>query len=141
MIVKRTPEREALRQDAIQLRRELGWSERQIVSHLSLPKTTVHRWLDVDQVIATDVDQNGRAVHIPEPGVVHIADAIAGMNSLGHSSVRMSEKYVRMSLVDLQKAHGEFGALATLMTMEPATPEPELPELTLPAGPAWKAGG
>ena len=40
-----TPERQKLRLDAIRLRQELEWSERQIANHLSLPQPTIHTWL------------------------------------------------------------------------------------------------
>ena len=51
---------------------------------------------------------------------------------LGHSSLRMTERYINLSVVALEKKHREFGALASIMGMEPATPEAELPQVTLP---------
>ena len=52
-----TPERQKLRLDAIRIRQELGWSERQIVDHLNTPKTTIHQWL-VGNTATTVVKNN-----------------------------------------------------------------------------------
>ena len=45
MSVRKWPERQKLKQDAIRLRRELGWSERRIARHLTIDYRTIHRWL------------------------------------------------------------------------------------------------
>ncbi len=71
-----TPERQALRQDALRIRQELGWSERAIANHLSLPRDTVHHWMVL----------NAKAglVHNPPLALntVHVMDAVVGMNRL-----------------------------------------------------------
>jgi len=77
-----TPERQKLRRDAIRLRQELGWSERQIANHLSLPRDTIHRWL-VHNSVPRMVQNNGQL----DLGTVHIMDCTKGMNSLAHESV------------------------------------------------------
>lgn len=45
MARKLTPERQKLRLDAIRLRQELGWSNRRIAAHLTVPETTIRRWI------------------------------------------------------------------------------------------------
>ena len=45
MARKLTPERQKLRLDAIRLRQELGWSERQIAGQLNVPRPTINVWL------------------------------------------------------------------------------------------------
>lgn len=87
--LKRTPERETLRRDAIQLRRELGWSQRQIASHLGVTRAIVQRWLAANHAIACNGNHGGLAVTPTVLGVVTIADAIEGMNSQPHNSVHL----------------------------------------------------
>ncbi|GAI28474.1 unnamed protein product, partial [marine sediment metagenome] len=45
MARKLTPERQKQKQEALSLRYDLGWTERRIVDHLHLAKTTIHEWL------------------------------------------------------------------------------------------------
>jgi len=45
----------------------------------------------------------------------------------------MSERYVSLSLVDVQDKYREVGVLDSLMGMVPATPARELPRVKLPA--------
>lgn len=40
-----TPERQALKAEALRLRRELGWSNRRIAEHLGVPRRTIDLWL------------------------------------------------------------------------------------------------
>ena len=74
-----TPERQKLKKDAIRLRQELGWSEREIANHLSLPQPTIHVWL-ISNPIPSVIKNNGRL----DLSIVHIMDCIKGMNSLPH---------------------------------------------------------
>jgi len=77
-----TPERQKLKQDAIRLRQELGWSERKIANHLSLPKPTIHDWL----VGISDCNVVGNNNHL-DLNKVYIMDCIGGMNRLPHDYV------------------------------------------------------
>jgi site-specific DNA-methyltransferase (adenine-specific) len=70
-----TPERQQLRDDAIRLRQELGWSERRIASHLSLPRPTINRW--VARFDTLNVAHNS----------VNIMDCVTGMAKLPHDSI------------------------------------------------------
>ena len=74
-----TPERQKLKQDAIRLRRELGWSERRIARHLTIDYRTIHRWLP----------HNGRhnMPHILPLNHVHIMDCLQGMGKLPHDYI------------------------------------------------------
>ncbi len=45
MARKLTPERQKLKQEALSLRYDYGWTERRIVDQLHLAKTTIHEWL------------------------------------------------------------------------------------------------
>lgn len=40
-----TPERQKLKQEALSLRYDYGWTERRITDHLHIPKTVIHDWL------------------------------------------------------------------------------------------------
>jgi len=77
-----TPERQALRQDAIRIREELGWSVRDIAGHLSLPKTDIHRW--VSHISQPALSHNAAPLELNK---VHIMDAVHGMYRLPHDSV------------------------------------------------------
>jgi len=59
-------------------------------------------------------------------------DLITLSKVLGHTSTRMSERYVSLSLVDVQEKFREVGVLRSLMGMAPATPARELPKVSLP---------
>lgn len=79
-----TPKRKKQKQDAIRIRQELGWSIDKIVVHLSLPRTTIARW----------VSHNGKArlSHNNELlalNTVHIMDCVTGMNQLPHDLVNL----------------------------------------------------
>ena len=43
-----TPEREKLRQEAIRLRQELGWHQKEIADYLNVPQPTINFWLHKD---------------------------------------------------------------------------------------------
>ncbi|GEM_PF-3106749 len=76
-----TPEHQALRRDALRIRRELGWSQRQIAGHLSLPKSTIDAWLPKNPA-ATVPNNSPLALN-----AVHVMDAVDGLNQLAHDSV------------------------------------------------------
>jgi len=71
-----TPERQGLRQDAIRLRQELGWSERQIGKHLSLPCSTIHGYLL----------RNNKPISLKNNNVYPL-DCLTGLNSIPHDSI------------------------------------------------------
>jgi len=74
-----TLERQKLKQDAIRIRQELGWTERHIANHLSLPQPTIHVWL-INNSVPSVIKNNGQL----DLGIVHIIDCIKGMNRLPH---------------------------------------------------------
>lgn len=77
-----TPERQKQREDAIRIRQELEWSERQIADHLRVPKTTVHEWL-VGNSKANVVKNN-----LPlTPNNIYHMDCLDGLSRLPHDSV------------------------------------------------------
>ena len=45
MTTSMTPDREKLRQEAVRLRQELGWLQKDIARHLNVPQPTVNWWL------------------------------------------------------------------------------------------------
>ena len=53
-----TPERQNLKQQAISLRYDYGWTERRIADRLSIQKTTIHDWL-VGNAVLKMVGNNG----------------------------------------------------------------------------------
>lgn len=77
-----TPERRKLKQDAIRIRQELGWSERQIASHLNLPRPTINVWLANNSI--TRLAKNNGHLNL---GLVHILDCIKAANRLPHESI------------------------------------------------------
>ena len=77
-----TPERQKLKRDAIRLRQELRWTERQIANHLSLPQPTIHVWL-INNSVSRVIKNNG----VLPLGSVHIMDCRKGMDSLPHDYV------------------------------------------------------
>lgn len=77
-----TPERQKLKQDAIQLRQELGWTERRIAEHLSLPCSTIHGYL-LNNVTPTPLKNN---THLT-PNNIHCMNCLVGLSHLAHDSV------------------------------------------------------
>lgn len=77
-----SPERQRLRQDAIRLRQELGWPERKIAEHLSLPCSTIHGYL-LNNPIAKMLKNDD----VLDLGLVHIRDCVKGMAKLAHDFV------------------------------------------------------
>lgn len=77
-----TPERQKLRQDAIRLRQELGWSERQIAEHLHEWRSTIHYWLHKN---GTRKAHNNSAPLIPNN--IYCMDCLEGLRRLPHDSV------------------------------------------------------
>lgn len=77
-----TPDRQKLKQDAIRLRQELGWSERQIAGQLNVPRPTINVWL-ADNPKRTVAKNNG----LLALNTVHIMDCIEGMRRLPHEYV------------------------------------------------------
>lgn len=70
-----TVERQALREDAIRLRQELGWSNRKIAAHLTVPPRTIDMWLRNYSTL--DVRKNA----------VNIMNCLDGMAKLAHDSI------------------------------------------------------
>ena len=58
-----SPERQKLKEEALSLRYDYGWTERRIVDHLSLPKTTIHCYL-VGNPRTGLVKNNGTITHL-----------------------------------------------------------------------------
>ncbi len=79
---KLTPERQKLRLDAIRLRQELGWSERQIAGHLSLPRTTIQRFLAHNNT--HEMAHNATPL---SPNTIYCMDCLDGLSRLPHDSV------------------------------------------------------
>jgi len=79
---KLTPEREALRRDAIRIRQELGWSEWEIANHLSLPQPTIHLWLTKNSVAVPINNSPPLALN-----TVHVMDVLEGLRRLPPNSV------------------------------------------------------
>ncbi len=93
-----TPERRALKLDALQLRRELGWSERQIAKALGVPQQTVNLWLKAGkeslaipgQLPQATRNSKGHLTNNSGPlalGKVHVMDATQGLRLLAPRSV------------------------------------------------------
>jgi hypothetical protein len=90
-----TPERKKLRQDAIRIRQELGWSERRIAEYLGLDPTTTHRF--VKQYTLDKVKHNHRLLHKGDIKTLHnshltlnqvyIMPCEDGMAKLPHESI------------------------------------------------------
>lgn len=81
MARKLTPERKKVRLDAIRLRQELGWSERSIMAHLSLPETTIRRWLRHNN--SHDTRHNKPLA----PNNIYCMECLEGLRQLPHNSV------------------------------------------------------
>jgi len=60
---KLTPERQKLKQEALSLRYDYGWTERRIVDQLGGKKSTIHDWL-VGNSHTPLVDNNGNIQHL-----------------------------------------------------------------------------
>lgn len=58
-----TPERQKLKQEAMSLRYDYGWSERRIVDQLHVSKTTVHHWVVPNTGMGL-VHNNGHITHL-----------------------------------------------------------------------------
>jgi len=74
-----TPERQKLKQDAIRLHQELGWSTRKIAVHLNLSQTTIMRFLNHNNSLKLN--------HNPSLNQVHITDCVDGMARLPHNYI------------------------------------------------------
>ena len=83
MARKLTPERQELRLNAIRLRQELGWSNRAIMAHLSLPETTIRRWLRHNN--SHDTRHNKPLT----PNALYCMDCLEGLRRLPHDSVNL----------------------------------------------------
>lgn len=97
---KMTPEREALRRDAIQMRRELGYSERRIAHMVNVPHGTIHDWLITERGTYPFAKQtpkvpgnSSRKVLGNSAGLglgqVHVMDAVQGLFRLPSKSVSL----------------------------------------------------
>lgn len=84
MARKMTPEREKLRLDAIRLRQELGWSERQIASQLNVPRPTINVWLANNPKYM--MAKNTAPL---SPNNIYCMDCLDGLRRLPHNSVDM----------------------------------------------------
>lgn len=82
MARKLTPERQKLRLDAIRIRQELGWSERRIAVHLSLPLTTISRWVSHNS--KRGLSHNNGPI---SPNNLYCIDCLDGLRRLPHDSV------------------------------------------------------
>lgn len=93
-----TPERQALKADALQIRRELGWSERQIAKALGVPRQTINLWVNPGRPLAdipghlSKVARNGvtgqaRNVSPLALNQVHVMDATQGLRLIAPRSV------------------------------------------------------
>jgi hypothetical protein len=76
-----TPERQKLKQDAVRLRQEMGWSERQIANHLGLPQPTIHVWL-INKSEPNMINNSPLKFN-----TVHVMDCVDGMGKLPHESI------------------------------------------------------
>lgn len=77
-----TPERQKQREDAIRIRQELGWSERQIARHLAIDHRTIHRWLP-----RNDNHQLPHNYTPLTPNNIYHMDCLDGLSRLPHDSV------------------------------------------------------
>ena len=77
-----TPERQKLRQDAIRLRKELGWSIRVIAGHLKVPKSDIHQWLSNNGTLALSKNTTPLS-----PNAVYCLDCLEGLRRLPHDSI------------------------------------------------------
>ena len=82
MARKLTPERQKLKQDAIRIRQELGWTERKIAGHLSLPRTTIQRFLAHNNT--HEMAHNATPL---SPNTIYCMDCLDGLSRLPHDSV------------------------------------------------------
>lgn len=78
------PERQKLKQDAIRIRQELGWSERRIASHLNLSRPTINYWLAKNG--AHVVARNNTPLI---PNNIYHMDCLDGLARLPHDSVAL----------------------------------------------------
>lgn len=77
-----TAEGRKLRDDAIRLRQELGWSKRRIAAHLEHNESTIRYWLRNN--LESDMRKNNKPLPLNQ---VHIMDCIRGMNRLPHDYI------------------------------------------------------
>lgn len=77
-----TPERQKLKQDAIRLHQELGWSNRAIAAHLRIPRRTIDGWVGNNSTPRVGKNNGLLALN-----TVHIMDCIEGMRRLPHEYV------------------------------------------------------
>jgi len=84
MARKLTSERQKLRLDAIRLRQELGWSNRRIAAHLTVPEPTTRRWIRHNY--KARVRQNTAPL---SPNNIYCMDCLDGLRQLPHNSVDM----------------------------------------------------
>ena len=59
-------------------------------------------------------------------------DLVTLARILGHSSISMSERYAALSMDQISAKHRQYSTLRGLMSMTPAIPVEELPEVILP---------
>jgi len=77
-----TPERQKQKSDAIRIRQELGWSERQIMAHLSLPRRTIRRYVGHNSEAKVGHNNGHLALN-----TVHVMDCLEGMKRLPHEYI------------------------------------------------------
>ncbi len=68
-----TPERRKLKEDAIRIRQELGWSYRQIAGHLKEARSTIFDWLSGYPIATASDNSNPLALN-----TVHVMDCVEG---------------------------------------------------------------
>ena len=76
-----TPERLKLKQDAIRIRQELGWSNRRIAAHLQVARRSIDSWMGDNSV--TRVGNNTKL----NLNTLHVMDCADGMAKLPHNSI------------------------------------------------------
>lgn len=81
MTMTLTPERQKLKQDAIRLRQEMGWSIRRIAGHLKIAKSAVGEWLSA---YSTHELSDNLPLSFNQ---VHVMDCVDGMGKLPHESI------------------------------------------------------
>lgn len=79
-----TPDRQILKQDAIRLRQELGWSIRKIAGHLRLPKSDIYLWVSNNSIPELSNNNGPLALN-----TVHGMDCVTGLNRLPHDYVHL----------------------------------------------------
>jgi site-specific DNA-methyltransferase (adenine-specific) len=78
-----TPERQKLKQDAIRISQELGWSNHKIAAHLDIPRRTIDSWVGNNP--KAKAGNNSPLTF----NTVHSLDCLDGMAKMPHESIEL----------------------------------------------------